>query len=345
VQEHSHLGRALAAEVLWRGELPDYASAARAVTKCDPGEAVRIGDLLLREQSLTAAKPGGSNACPRFWSWPENARARREVESILSEYDRLAARHEALDVNRAFLALSVVGLKSDFARETAALVGRAMLRKGLQTSPLLDQAMVELERAADLARSLEGKGAEFHRRYCEGLSERSMVRSFEQAAKGPSELLDRLRRFRAAPSPETWPFARFSLQLDAIVVDPCAHHIELSVSKDGETFNSVYSGGFRISSAEVGNTSIMSFPVEEKPRFVRLEVGGFACLAFTRVRLESLEGTQLPIRVVRCEGEVRDPEHLLEFDNKTAVFNRSDIMSNWLSLTPLPKNFVVLEFE
>jgi len=344
VQECCHTDRAVAAGVLWTGDLPDYALAARAVTGCTPEEAEGIGDLLSRERCRPRHKGGGDNTCPRFWSWPENAVARQEAEAILRGYGRTSVEHEALEISRAFLAINAVAMKTDYARETAALVGRAMLQKGLKESPFIDQALKALEEATVLARSLADKGDEFHRRYCQGLSERPMVDSFRTAPDAPQGLQEKLKRFAADPSVDTWPFECYSLHLDAIVIDPCAHHIELSVSDDGGAFESVYTGGFRASSAEVGNTSIMSFPVQGPPRFVKFEVGGFASIAFTRIRLETLDGTRLPMRVVEAEGEVRDPEHLLEFDNKIAVFNQSDVMSNWLSLTPLPKNFVILEF-
>jgi len=344
VQECCHTDRALAAGVLWTGDLPDYALAARAVTHCQPDEAATVGDLLSRERCRPRQKGGGDNTCPRFWSWPENAVARQETESILRGYGRTVVEHGALEANRVFLALNAVSLKTDYARETAALVGRTMLRKGLKKSPFIEQAIKALEEAVELARSVADRGEQFHERYCGGLSERPMVEHFRKAPDGPQDLLAKLKRFAADPSVETWPFARYSLHLDAIVIDPCAHHVELSVSDDGETFEPVYTGGFRASSAEVGNTSTMSFPVGKPPHFVKFEVGGFASIAFTRIRLETLEGTRLPKRVVQAEGEVRDPGHLLEFDNKVAVFNRSDVMSNWLSLTPLPKNFVILEF-
>jgi hypothetical protein len=345
VQECYALNRALAAGVLWTGDLPDSSSAARAATRCSPGQADALGDLLVQDQCHLPSKGGGSESCPRFWSWPENVLAEQQTEAMLRNLDRAGVTHESLDVRRAFLAHRAVSLQTDCARETAALVGRAMLQKGLKSSPMLDQAIASLEKAADIARSIQEKGEEFHQRYCAGLSRRPMVAHFAEAPKSPEALLEKLRRFRDNPCPETWPFCRFSLHLDAIVVDPCAHYVAVEVSQDGQQFQSVYSGGFRIGSAEVGHTTIMSLALDQSPRFVRLEVGGFASLAFTRVRLESLAGTRLPVRVAEYGGDVRDPEHLLRFDNTMTVFNRSDVLSNWLSLTPLPRNFVVLGFE
>ncbi len=73
-------------------------------------------------------------------------------------------------------------------------------------------------------------------------------------------------------------------------------------------------------------------------------MGGFAQLAFTRLRLETLEGTRLPQAVLDVGGEVRDPEHLLAFDRRFASFNRVDLMSNWLSLEPLPETYVIVSF-
>ena len=67
-------------------------------------------------------------------------------------------------------------------------------------------------------------------------------------------------------------------------------------------------------------------------------------LGFRHIRLETLDGTRLPKAVVEVAGNVTHPEHLLEFNEKVALFNEPDVMQNWLSLTPLPKNYVVLEF-
>jgi hypothetical protein len=62
-----------------------------------------------------------------------------------------------------------------------------------------------------------------------------------------------------------------------------------------------------------------------------------------RVRLETLDGTRLARRVVESGGCCRDPQHLLEFDRKIAVFNPPDVLPEWLSFEKPVENYVVLE--
>jgi hypothetical protein len=208
---------------------------------------------------------------------------------------------------------------------------------------ILDEAIARLEQTEKLARSVQGKGAEFHERYARGQTPRPMVRRFADAGDGAAALLSALRQFRAAPAPDTWPFCRFSIHLDGLVIDPCSHHVVLAVSDDGRTFEDVLRGPARMPPSLDGEF-VLSAPLEREPRIVRLEVGGFASLAFTRVRMETLEDTRLPARIAETSGIVRDPDHLLTFDRRIAVFNEADVIANWLRFDPLPPNYVVLEF-
>lgn len=342
VQELFHFDRALAAGVLWSGTYPDAAGAARAVFQCDRPKAEELGDLFVRRRCACQSKGGGTAECPRFWSWPENAIVRMEQGGLLEAFDRARVNHEALEVPRAFLAARQVSVTTDVVRETAALVGRQMLCRGMKSSAVLDDAIEMLRQAAALAESISECGEAFHARYCDGLEKRPMVRNFAAAPDTPRELLRRLEAFRAAPSVDTWPFTKLSLHLDGLALDPSAHHARIAVSDDGETFHEIYAGNVRLSAME--GEFVMSLPLPARPTFVRIEVGGFAALGLTRVRLESLEGTELAKRIVAAEGIVSDPRHLLDFDRKLTIFNEPDIMKNWLSLTPLAPNYVILEF-
>jgi len=343
VPESQHVGRMLAAGLLWSGESPDIQTAARVLARRTDSAAMDLADLLVRDSAALLTRGGGSGTCPRFLSWPDNARALPEARARLAAYDRLEVRHEALGVRRAFLAAEVVNLTADWAREQAALVGRRMIARGCRHSPVLDEAAAALRQACELARSIRHLGREFQERYCAGIAPRPMVDRFNRLADGPEELLGRIEAFRQAPSVETWPFCAMSVHLDGLAIDPSAHRVTLSVSDDGESYSEVYQGPVRLPRSLEGEFC-MSWPLDRAPVFVRLEVGGFAAVGVTRLRLESLAGTRTARRLVESAGEVIHPEHLLDFDRKVAVFNQPDIFSNWQSLQPLPPNYVVLEF-
>jgi len=169
------------------------------------------------------------------------------------------------------------------------------------------------------------------------------VEHFRSVAAAYPELLARLRAFRAQPGAATWPFAAVSLHVDGLALDPSSHHLRVVVETDAGAPQELYAGGVRLPPSLEGEF-VMSFPLPAFPRRVRLEVGGFAWLGLTRVRVETLAGTSLPARVVEHGGLCLHPEHLLSFDRKLAVFNSADIRREWLSLVPPPVNYVVLEF-
>lgn len=343
VQEWYHIDRALAAGVLWSGRYPDGAAAARAVLGCGPDEAPAAGDVFWRLQAPDRHKSGGSARCPRFWSWPENALELIEKNALAGAIGRLKTAGEALEIKRDMLLADLADLETDVARETAALVGRAMLQKGLRRSGVLDEAIRMLEGAAARAESVAGRGRVWQARYCAPLPDRAMVRRFATAPDEPRALLERLRRFQHDPSPETWPFAPVSLHVDLFVLDPCAHQLKLLAGDSEDALVVLYDGGVKLGLTLEG-MAVVSVPVEAEPRLVRLEVGGFASLGVLRVRLETLRGTRLATRVVDKGGYVRDAEHLLLFDRKMAVMNPPDVVSNWLDLQAPRTNFVTLEF-
>ena len=43
-------------------------------------------------------------------------------------------------------------------------------------------------------------------------------------------------------------------------------------------------------------------------------------------------------------GYVLNPQNVLDFDRKIAIFNPPDVLSNWVSLEAPKPNYVVLEF-
>jgi hypothetical protein len=344
VQELCHLDRALAAGLLWSGALPSFADAARGLTGRDGAEAVALGDQIAHVISRPSTKGGGSHTCPRFWSWPENAAALPTMRALVATWRRWSAGHEPSEVVQLFLDLECVQVAADWARETAALTGRQMLQCGLRSSPVLDDAVLQLENAARLAVGLPARARAIHDRYTAGLKERWMVSSFVRTAEETADLIARLKRFQTDPSRQTWPFAAVSLHVDVLVLDPCAHHVVLKVkgAEDSE-WQPVYDGGARLPATLEGEF-VMSFPLAQAPSLVRLSVGGFASLGIMRVRVETLDGTRLARRVVESGGCCRDPQHLLEFDRKIAVFNPPDVLPNWLSFERPAENFVVLEF-
>ena len=342
VQEFYAPGRATAAGVLWHGGIEEPRQVAAAMMGGDASRAASFGELLL----LNEARPAGgiqtgANEPPRYWSWPASATARAYQEQLLAAFDERKPLPETFDVQQAFLAAGYVGLCADCVREETALVGRRMLQQGLFLSAVLDREIEKLRHAVVLAETLTGCGRRLHEQYAAGQSERPMVETFAKLPDEPRRLLERLERFQVAPSTATWPYPAVSLSLDAFIIDPCAHRIRLAVSTDGKTFTEIYAGGFPVS---FDKFSCKAFTLTSVPRFVHLKVGGFATLGFRHLRLETLAGTQLPKAVVETGGLVSHPEYLLEFDAKVALFNEPDVMKNWLSLTPLPKNYVVLEF-
>ncbi len=343
VQELHHLERAIAAGVLWSGGTSDLATVARGGLGCDEQAAPLRADWITHWLHRPHAKAGGTHACPRFWSWPENAAALPVLQALATARGWFAPEPEALEVVGLFLDRDLLDLTADVVRETAALAGRQMLQHGLTESPILSDAMRQLAAAvADSAR-LGQHARAIHDRYTAGRCERPMATGFEQSVTAAAELLRKLQAFAASPTRETWPFASVSLHLDGLVLDACAHHVTVTArAADGE-WQPVYDGPARLPATLEGEF-VMSFPLHSFPHQVRLTVGGFASLGFMRVRVETLDGTYLAQRVADSGGCCRDVRHLLEFDRKLAVFNEPDVVPKWLSFDPPTDNFVVLEW-
>jgi hypothetical protein len=219
-----------------------------------------------------------------------------------------------------------------------------MLRDGRSSSSALDDAVERLGAAVERAAVLPAKAREIHDRYTRGLPARPMQANVTNALDTHGKLLERLRHFQADPGPDTWPFTPISLHVDGLVLDACAHHLTLHARPDAEgDWLPVYDGAARLPALE--GEFVLSFPLEAVPRQVRLQVGGFASLGIMHVRLETLAGTALPDRLVAVTGMCRDPEHLLAFDRKIAVFNEADVMKKWRSFDPPAEHGVVLEFN
>ena len=183
----------------------------------------------------------------------------------------------------------------------------------------------------------------FHERYADGQTERPMVQRFSELPVAPRRLLEALQAFQAEPSTDTWPYPEVTLCVDYLIVDRCAQRLRVAVSDDGESFDDVYAGPARAVNAGTGH-ACQSFRLRAVPRYVEVEIGGFAALGLRHVRVETIAGTQLPKAVIKSSGIVTHPEYVLEFDEKAALFNEPDVMKNWLSLKPLPANVVVLEY-
>ncbi len=344
VQEVNHVGRALSGAVLWAGDMPSFADAARALTRAAPDQARRIGRGLAQATYLPHPRADGSDTCPRFWSWPEILPAIVLAESTIDALAEDTSGCEAIDACRFFIEARCVSYVCDWARETAALAGRTLLQTGGRESASLDQAIRRLEAATAAAERLAAGAGELVRRYAAGQKERHMEGGFKKAASVSAGLLARLKVFRDNPCEATWPFARVSLHVDGLVVDPCSHNLRVLVDDAGGTGRQVYSGGVHLPPTLEGEF-VMSFPLERMPTRVRVEVGGFAAVALTRVRIESLDGTRLPVRLVDHGGYCVNPEHLLEFDRKMTMFNPPDVMTEWRSFDPPTVNHVTLDFE
>lgn len=338
VQEIYHLRRALAAGVLWTGQKPDSKSVIRAVTGCGEDRGERMAVSFERWLTAPLMKGGGSSTCPRFWAWPENAAARSGMEDLAARWngehggEAWAAVGQSLDARAAAMSM-------DVARENIALTGRQMLQHALRESAVLDRWIAVLEAAIEQWQRAAAAGNILRERYRAGLAERRRAATSSTLADLRSSVL----AFQSDPCRATWPFPCFSLHVDGLVIDPCSHRIDLRVGDDGNTWETVHAGQARLPPTLEGEFTT-SIPLTAQPRFVRLEIGGFAALAITRLRLETLDGTLLPTRVVSVEGTCRDPELLLEFDRKFAVFNPADVLSNWRRIGTRPGNVVVLEF-
>jgi len=342
VQEIFHSPRALASQLLWTGDYPDAKACAEAALGCPSEHARIVAELWERKELLPRQAGGGSHKCPRFWSWPENALLRRSLQSMLSSWDAIPFKHETLDVQRAFLAAAFVAVACDWARENAALAGRRMLQRNLRKSTVLEQAAKVVSEAELVADHLPAIAMAFEQKYAAGIRPRAMVRNMSSLAESTKWLASALGRFRRKPSPETWPFARISVHVDGFAMDLCSHGLKIEAGKDSEHLAIVFEG--RPSQNDQGEEFVTSCPLEEMPRFVKVTVTGFASIALTRVRIETLETTLLARKLAGCGGYVRDPEHLLTFDRKAAVFNPPDVMSQWLSFDPAPVNWALLEF-
>lgn len=344
VQEQLVFKRALAAAVLWTGVEPEYAAVARAVTPAPDDDANQArGSLLLQVENLGDVQSGGQSDTPQFWAWPENLRQLPVREDLYRACAEPAAQYPQWDVQRAFIGRDLVALKTAVARETAALAAQAMLRDGRAESPALNQAIQQVRQACDLARELTETGRALHRRYCSGVRERPMVEQFATLPDKPEKLLRALEVFQQNPGRDTWPFRPACLEIDGIVMDASAHSLAVFISNDGEQFDCIHRAGLRLPTSLRG-PFIQSIGLDAPPRYVRLQVGGFASVALTRVRLELPDCTRLPQKYFDAHGEVHHPEHLLEFDRKATLFNAPDTFSNWRSLTPPPVNTVTLLF-
>ncbi|MCF7853388.1 MAG: beta-N-acetylhexosaminidase [Candidatus Pacebacteria bacterium] len=344
VQELRHSGRAFAASIPWRGEPGEPEDVAGALAGWDNGSAVQLGELLTMLACVpSSGGAGGAANIPRYWAWPGTAAAVRRQRELLKAFDRHTSLPEALEVQRAFLAASHIGLSVDCIREETALIGRAMVQNGLRKSACLDRQIELLTESVELAQSIEDRGRVFHQRYADGQNERPMVRRFSELPKAPAQLLEALRTFQAEPSPETWPYPAVTLCVDYLIVDRCAQRLRIAVSDDGESFDELYAGPARAASGASGH-ACQSFGLTSIPRFVQVEIGGFAALGLRHIRLETIGGTRLPKAVVGTSGAVTHPEYLLEFDEKVALFNEPDVMKNWLSRKPLPANVAVLGY-
>jgi hypothetical protein len=340
VQELYHAGRAVAGAVLWSGRLGSFTETARAL--CGPADAERVGQGLALETFRPHPRGDRAGACPRFWSWPEVLPAIAQREATLALLS--GPEDPAIAVPRLFLERERNGMVCDWARETAALAGRRLLQSGGRESPALDESLDRLREAAASAERLVPQAEAVHARYAAGLRERPMAAGFRAGAAACRGLLDRLERFRAAPGQDTWPFPRASLHVDGLTLDPCAHYLRVLLPEDAAGWKPLYEGSVRLPPSLEGEF-VMSWALESVPRRVRVEVGGFAALGLTRVRLETLEGTFLPARVVAHGGDCLHPEHLLVFDRTVATFNAPVVLPEWRSLQPPACNFVELEWE
>lgn len=343
IQEIFAPGRAVASQVLWTGRAPSGIHAAKALARCDDGAAAQLAPILAGVQHDIPQRGGGSNTCPRFWSFPEVASNRIRKSWLLDQWDLAPAGGEAFEVSRYFSDVSFLGTVTDWAREQVALAGRQMLRAGLTQSPVIDDAIEQLHAAIDRAGNLIARATMLQDRYTAGIAPRHMVPVAQSTVATAQELLSSLRAFQKAPSESTWPFAKTSIHLDGLCVDACAHHVVLHVSDDGEKWTKIHDGGARVPPTLEGEF-IMSWPLEKAPRFAKLAIGGFASLAVMRLRVETLAGTKMAQRVVAHHGRVRDPEHLLAFDRRITTFNVSEVMPNWLSFDTPIENSVTLEY-
>ena len=77
---------------------------------------------------------------------------------------------------------------------------------------------------------------------------------------------------------------------------------------------------------------------------MRISIGGYARLAVANVRCETVMQDLLPSSVVRTGGVVISPEHLLSWDQKTAIFNEPDVEAKWSEPDKQSVNFVELKF-
>ncbi len=342
VQELWHIPRALVSQILWTGEYPDSRLCAKIILECPSEQARAVASIWETSEILPNQARGGSSYCPRFWSWPNNAILRRKLRNLLRDYDALEIKHEALEVARTFLASHFVSASCDWARETAALVGRRMLQRKVNKSPILDQAVDALSEAGSVAASLPAAASEIERRYASGIKPRAMVSNMAALAESTRSLAASIRRFRDNPSPETWPFARASLHVDGFAMDLCRHIVKIETGSDPKSLKCIYEGA--VTQNGQGEEFVTSVPIEDAPEFAKITVTGFAPIALTRIRIETLEGTILARKVVGSGGYVRDPDHLLVFDRKAAIFNPPDIRTQWLSFDPPPQNWVLLQF-
>jgi len=344
VQEQYHLPRAAAGQLLWQGAAPDPARVAAAVTG-EPahGQAMqRAGDLLARSWAAKPTREGGAE-CPRFWSWPEVAQTRLELRNLLNNWNRDAPCHDAFTMQWLTHAHRYAGILTDWAREQSALAGRALLQRGGTSSPTLDQAVEALEEAAELHDRCAAQARMLYHRYVRETPPRPMAQQFDMRAERTRASLKAVRDFTRSPDQAHWPFPLMSLHLDGLMLDACAHRVEIDVWSDSESWRSLYQGNVRPPPSLEGEFT-MSFPLEQWPRWVRLTVGGFASLGVRQLRIETLGGTFLPVSCDDSSGRVINAEHMLTFDAKIAVFNEPDVRTNWLRLGPRQENTTILSF-
>ncbi|MFP4029907.1 MAG: hypothetical protein ACLFWL_19190 [Candidatus Brocadiia bacterium] len=81
------------------------------------------------------------------------------------------------------------------------------------------------------------------------------------------------------------------------------------------------------------------------PRFVRIAISEYARLGLVNVWGETVRGRCLPCSIEAAEGCIVDAEHLLEWDQKSALFNDPDVEDKWRIRGDLPEHWVTLKFD
>lgn len=224
-----------------------------------------------------------------------------------------------------------------------AMAARGVLRDSSDAVAVMAPLMIRLGKASEAVAELLDLLEWLAGFYEEERNERGIYKNAQTLADRLKSLRKAVDEFCAAPSAGTFPGEPIELVFDLVVVDPCAHACRVEIAGEDEQFETIYD----VSALPVGGKVALRahiIPLKRVPKLLRLSFNGYARLGVSGVRCRTVDEDILPVAVRKVSGEVRDAEHLLEWNRKAAFFNEPDVDKKWRHYGATSDNHVVLEF-